>query len=141
MHELPTRSSASLTVQREAKRSKNPRAAKKPLKRGGEVSADWQRFFKELYAVIDTNGPAPTLCRLPVRACQVAPGQAACCGLSPREIQCLSLAAQGKTSAETAHLLKVKVRTINFHFSNAFAKLQVKNKQAAVALAIQLRYI
>jgi len=56
--------------------------------------------------------------------------------LSARELECLRWAAVGKTSWETAHILGVSERTVNFHFSNVFGKLKVNNKQAAVAQAI-----
>lgn len=56
--------------------------------------------------------------------------------LSPRESECLRWASVGKTSWETASILGVSERTVNFHLGNAFAKLNVNNKQAAVAQAI-----
>lgn len=58
--------------------------------------------------------------------------------LSARESECLRWAAAGKTSWETAQILDVRERTVNFHLSNAFAKLNVNNKQAAVARALIL---
>jgi DNA-binding CsgD family transcriptional regulator len=57
--------------------------------------------------------------------------------LSAREGECLHWAAAGKTSWETACILGVRERTVNFHLGNAFAKLKVNNKQAAVAQAIK----
>jgi len=56
--------------------------------------------------------------------------------LSARELECLRWAAVGKTSWETALILGVSERTVNFHFGNVFGKLKVNNKQAAVAQAI-----
>ncbi|VCU68165.1 Transcriptional activator protein LuxR [Pigmentiphaga humi] len=56
--------------------------------------------------------------------------------LSAREAECLRWASVGKTSWETAHIIGVSERTVNFHLGNAFAKLNVNNKQAAVAQAI-----
>lgn len=56
--------------------------------------------------------------------------------LSNRESECVRWAAIGKTSWETACILSLSERTVNFHLSNAFAKLNVNNKQAAVAQAI-----
>ncbi|GAA0504097.1 MULTISPECIES: helix-turn-helix transcriptional regulator [Pigmentiphaga] len=56
--------------------------------------------------------------------------------LSAREQECLHWASMGKTGGETAQILGVSERTVNFHLGNAFAKLQVNNKQAAVAQAI-----
>ena len=56
--------------------------------------------------------------------------------LSARESECLRWASIGKTSWETACILGVSERTVNFHLGNTFAKLNVNNKQAAVAQAI-----
>jgi len=56
--------------------------------------------------------------------------------LSAREQECLRWASVGKTGGETAQILGVSERTVNFHLGNAFAKLKVNNKQAAVAQAI-----
>lgn len=56
--------------------------------------------------------------------------------LSGRESECLRWASIGKTSWETACILGVSERTVNFHLGNTFAKLNVNNKQAAVAQAI-----
>lgn len=58
--------------------------------------------------------------------------------LSARQLECLSWASQGKTSQETALILGVSARTVNFHLYNAFEKLNVHSKNAAVARAIQL---
>jgi DNA-binding CsgD family transcriptional regulator len=56
--------------------------------------------------------------------------------LTPREVECLRWAAGGKSSWETSVILDVRVRTVNFHFANVFTKLNVNNKQAAVAQAM-----
>jgi DNA-binding CsgD family transcriptional regulator len=56
--------------------------------------------------------------------------------LSARESECLRWASIGKTSWETACILGVSERTVNFHLGNTFLKLNVTNKQAAVAQAI-----
>ncbi|MEK7943633.1 LuxR C-terminal-related transcriptional regulator [Pigmentiphaga sp. YJ18] len=56
--------------------------------------------------------------------------------LSGREQECLRWASVGKTGGETAQILGLSERTVNFHLGNAFAKLKVNNKQAAVAQAI-----
>ncbi len=58
--------------------------------------------------------------------------------LSARQKECLSWASQGKTSKETALILGVSERTVNFHLYNAFDKLNVHSKNAAVAQAIML---
>ena len=57
--------------------------------------------------------------------------------LSDRERQCLQWIARGKTSWETATILQVSERTVNFHVGNACRKLNVYKRQAGVSLAIQ----
>lgn len=55
--------------------------------------------------------------------------------LTPREIECLRWAADGKTSGEIAQLLDLSESTANFHLNNAMRKLDVVNRQHAVAKA------
>lgn len=55
--------------------------------------------------------------------------------LSPRETECLRWAADGKTSGEIAQLLGLSESTANFHMNNAMRKLDVVNRQQAVAKA------
>jgi DNA-binding CsgD family transcriptional regulator len=53
--------------------------------------------------------------------------------LSPRERQCLELAARGLSSPEIGAKLGVTPRTVDFHFSNMISKLGVRNRQQAIA--------
>jgi DNA-binding CsgD family transcriptional regulator len=55
--------------------------------------------------------------------------------LSPREIQCLGLAARGQTSGDIAFKLGITERTANFHFSNILSKLGAMNRAEAIAKA------
>jgi DNA-binding CsgD family transcriptional regulator len=55
--------------------------------------------------------------------------------LSPRERQCLELAARGMSSIEIGGKLGVAPRTVDFHFSNMISKLGVHNRQEAIARA------
>jgi DNA-binding response OmpR family regulator len=56
--------------------------------------------------------------------------------LNDREIETLTWAARGKTSAEIAKLLDLSKRTVDFHIENARAKLGVSTRiQAAVKAA------
>jgi DNA-binding CsgD family transcriptional regulator len=48
--------------------------------------------------------------------------------LSPRESQCLELAANGMTSEDIAVKLGIKARTANFHFGKIVSKLGVLNR-------------
>ncbi len=56
--------------------------------------------------------------------------------LSPRELECLRMAAHGLTSVDIGHKLGVAGRTVHFHFHNVIAKLGVLNRQEAIARAI-----
>lgn len=55
--------------------------------------------------------------------------------LSPREIECLQMAFQGLTARESAAKLQCAERTVNWHISNAMAKLKVDSKLAAIQRA------
>ncbi|HRL20601.1 helix-turn-helix transcriptional regulator [Alcaligenes sp. SDU_A2] len=61
--------------------------------------------------------------------------------LTTREQSCLNWASHGKTSWEISIILGVTERTINFHLQNAYAKLGVYSRQAAITLALQQRLI
>ena len=55
--------------------------------------------------------------------------------LTPRELECLSLAFQGLTARETSERLQCSERTANYHLANAMSKLKADNKLAAVQRA------
>ncbi len=57
--------------------------------------------------------------------------------LTTREQEVLSMMAQGRTNAEIAEEMYISLRTITTHASNIFAKLEVKNRSSAVAVAQQ----
>lgn len=54
-------------------------------------------------------------------------------GLSPREIECLKWAAQGKSAWETGRILGISRHTVAFHLDNAKTKLGVRSTIQAVA--------
>jgi len=56
--------------------------------------------------------------------------------LSPRQIDCLRLAAMGKTSREIAKALGISSRTVDQYFSEACSRLNVRNRIQAVAKAV-----
>lgn len=56
--------------------------------------------------------------------------------LSPRERECLQLAAKGLASAHIAALLGIGERTVHFHFGNLLAKMGAANRRQAIAQAI-----
>src|SRR5206468_2772524 len=61
--------------------------------------------------------------------------------LSPRERQCLQMAARGLTSADIGIKLGIAERTANFHFSNILSKLDALNRHEAIAKGMKLGYI
>lgn len=56
--------------------------------------------------------------------------------LSPRERQCLQMAAHGMTGAEIGFKLGISERTVTFHFANIISKLGVLNRTEAIAKSI-----
>ncbi len=61
--------------------------------------------------------------------------------LTSREKECLLWTTEGKTSWEISQILNISERTVGFHINNAIKKLNVVNKQHAVARAISLGHI
>lgn len=60
----------------------------------------------------------------------VAPGP-----LTPREMQCLRLAAEGQSNKQIARAFSISERTVKFHFENILEKLGAANRLEAVAIA------
>jgi DNA-binding CsgD family transcriptional regulator len=58
--------------------------------------------------------------------------------LSARELQCLRLAAAGRTSAGIGHALGISPRTVDEYIAGACKKLGVRNRIQAVAKAAAL---
>jgi LuxR family transcriptional regulator len=61
--------------------------------------------------------------------------------LSLREVDVLKLAADGKTAYESARILNLSARTVNFHVQSAIEKLGVNNKISAVIAAVKGGYL
>ena len=61
--------------------------------------------------------------------------------LSPREKECLALAAQGKTNDEIGVILTLSANTVNGYIQSASKKLDVRTKIHAVVRAVQLQII
>ncbi len=66
----------------------------------------------------------------------VRPAATANSALTGREIECLRLAALGRTVAETGKALGITSRTVEFHLKNVAEKLGATNKIHAVAIAV-----
>lgn len=58
--------------------------------------------------------------------------------LTPREWDCLRLAAQGFREAEIAEQSGIKPTTVRYHMDNAVAKLGARTRAHAIAIAAQL---
>lgn len=58
--------------------------------------------------------------------------------LSPRQIECLRLAAAGQTSLQIAVTLGLSSRTVDQYVGEACARLKVRNRTHAVAKAVTL---
>jgi len=61
--------------------------------------------------------------------------------LSPRENECLQLAAKGLSSRQIAAMLGIGERTVHFHISNLLSKLGVANRHEAIARAVAAGFI
>lgn len=61
--------------------------------------------------------------------------------LSDREREVLKLMADGLNNTEIAARLLISHSTVKYHIGNLFAKLQVDNRVAAVALALQRKLV
>jgi DNA-binding NarL/FixJ family response regulator len=57
--------------------------------------------------------------------------------LTPREIEVLTLVAQGHRNKEIASLLRLSEETVPVHLKNIFAKLKVNERTAAVHVALR----
>lgn len=78
---------------------------------------------------------APRVGRLPKALDSAHGGRNPFC-LTDRELAVLALVSQGKTNEDVAHELFVSTKTVKFHLSGIFRKLQVRNRTEAAALAI-----
>lgn len=61
--------------------------------------------------------------------------------LSPRERDCLTWAAKGKSNWEIGQLLTISIPTVKFHMTNAARKLDANGRALTIARAIRLGLI
>lgn len=61
--------------------------------------------------------------------------------LTPRELECLRYAAQGKGSAVIADLINLSEPTVNYHLNKVMKKFGVATRMQAVAMGVQLQLI
>ncbi len=62
-------------------------------------------------------------------------------GLTAREVEILRLVAQGLTDAQVAETLVISPRTVNWHLTTIYSKLQVSSRAAATRFAIEQRLV
>jgi len=62
-------------------------------------------------------------------------------GLTPREIECLTLVARGKSDREISQALSIAAATAHEHVENAKRKLKADSRAETVALAVSLGII
>ena len=58
-------------------------------------------------------------------------------GLTAREVEILRLVAQGLTDAQVAEQLVISPRTVNWHLTSIYSKIQVSSRAAATRYAIE----
>ena len=61
--------------------------------------------------------------------------------LTEHEIRVLRLAAHGLTNRQIARILKIKERTVEYHLSQIFQRLEVPSRAAAILKAERLGLI
>lgn len=67
----------------------------------------------------------------------LAPSLASDHPLSPRELEVLTLAAEGLSNKEIAYRLRLSERTIQFHMTSVFNKTNTTSRTEAAALALK----
>lgn len=87
--------------------------------------------FDVLLAIINTR-----LARMPKTPAKINPVL-----LNEREIETLTWAARGKTSAEIAKIINLTKRTVDFHIDSARVKLEVATRIQAAVTAANCRLI
>ena len=70
-----------------------------------------------------------------------APGNAVDSPLTDRELEVLSMIAEGKSNKETAAALQISDQTVKNHISHIFAKLNVSDRTSAVLMAVNRGWI
>jgi ATP/maltotriose-dependent transcriptional regulator MalT len=81
---------------------------------------------------------APTTAQLPPSARKPLTYPA---GLTAREVEILRLVAQGRTDAQVAEQLVISPRTVNWHLTSIYSKLQVSSRSAATRYAIEQKLV
>jgi DNA-binding CsgD family transcriptional regulator len=102
-----------------------------------EFDRTYQDFGERDRAVLDLL--FPHLAQFRRRAAVRAPANPDADQLTPREREILELVAEGRTNADVAKLLWLSPGTVRKHLENAYEKLGVHTRTAAVAVAFGRR--
>src|SRR5437588_9583673 len=62
-------------------------------------------------------------------------------GLTAREVEVLRLVAQGLTDAQVADKLVISPRTVNWHLTAIYSKIQVSSRSGATRYAIEHHFV
>jgi ATP/maltotriose-dependent transcriptional regulator MalT len=92
--------------------------------------------FSAARETFERLGARPDLARLDTLVASVDAGSESH-GLTPREIEVLTLIARGRTNREIATHLHLSERTVHRHLSNIFTKLDVDSRTAAATCGIK----
>ncbi len=92
-------------------------------------------FARELIDLATRAGGQTATPEAPVSSSETAEPESEAAGLSPREVEVLRLLAEGLSNKEIAQRLYITVRTVKYHTTNIFTKLNVDNRTQAVMRA------
>ncbi|MFO0774316.1 MAG: helix-turn-helix transcriptional regulator [Nitrospiraceae bacterium] len=84
---------------------------------------------------------APARRPAPKAAKPAAKKSAAGPSLTPRQVEILRCVAQGMTNRETAHRLKISVRTVEVHRFNLMRRLGVRNVAQLLREALKFKHL
>ncbi|TCV85827.1 helix-turn-helix transcriptional regulator [Sulfurirhabdus autotrophica] len=117
--------------------------ASRPMPRSNEVSYICLETGREPFSSAHSEAlrfALPHLHELLRRVCQKAHEEIAPV-LSVRELEVLQWLKEGKTAWEVGAILSISERTVKFHITNCYTKLNVTNRSQAIARAMCLNLI
>ena len=107
--------------------------ARRAVKAGIRVAAAHPAGSDGVVAALRAHDKVPLVSHLPTRLPAATPSAM----LTPREIEVLTLIAEGHTAAEVACRLGISAKTVENRKQSIFAKLEVQNQAHAVAVALR----
>ena len=107
--------------------------ARRAVKAGIRVAAAHPAGSDGVVAALRAHDSVPVVSHLPSRLAHPT----ASAVLTPRELEVLTLIAEGHTAAEVAQQLGISPKTVENRKQSIFAKLDVQNQAHAVAVALR----